>query len=52
MAEPTTNSPLLSALLARLRGKESLEVEFKRGRGGLPNDLWPTVSAFANTNGG
>lgn len=45
-------NPLLAQLLDRLRGPESLEVEYKRGRGGLPTDLWPTVSAFANTNGG
>lgn len=46
------NTELIAQLLARLRGPESLEVEFKRGRGGLPKDLWPTVSAFANTSGG
>ena len=27
-------------------------VEFKRGRGGVPGDLWPSYSAFANTDGG
>lgn len=43
---------LLDQFLDRLRGEESLEIEFKRGKGGLPKDLWPTVSAFANTNGG
>lgn len=43
---------LLDTLFERLQGREPLEVEFKRGRGGIPNDLWPTVSAFANTHGG
>jgi ATP-dependent DNA helicase RecG len=45
-------SPLLARLLERLEGQESLELEFKAARGGLPRDLWPTVSAFANTSGG
>ena len=27
-------------------------VEFKRGRGGVPGDFWPSYSAFANTEGG
>ena len=52
MSAAPSNPALLAALLDRLRGRESLEVEFKRGKGGLPTDLWPTVSAFANTNGG
>jgi ATP-dependent DNA helicase RecG len=44
--------PFLDALLERLQGAESLDVEFKRAHGGVPKSLWPTVSAFANTNGG
>ena len=31
---------------------ENGEVEFKRGRGGVPGDFWPSYSAFANTDGG
>ena len=52
MADPSPNHDLVRRFLARLQSRESLEVEFKRGKGGLPNDLWPTVSAFANTSGG
>jgi ATP-dependent DNA helicase RecG len=44
--------PLLVALLERLEGREALDLEFKTASLGLPNDLWPTVSAFANTSGG
>lgn len=43
---------LLATLFERLSGQEDLELEVKRGRGGLPRDLWETVSAFANTSGG
>ncbi|MCC6174338.1 MAG: ATP-binding protein [Chloroflexi bacterium] len=43
---------MLDQLLLRLQEKESLELEFKTARGGLPRELWPTVSAFANTQGG
>jgi ATP-dependent DNA helicase RecG len=37
--------------------RESADFEVKSaqgqdGRGALPNDIWPTYSAFANTNGG
>jgi len=31
---------------------ETLTVEFKRARGGVPADFWPSYSAFANTEGG
>jgi ATP-dependent DNA helicase RecG len=47
-----TDESLLTKLIDRLRQQEALELEFKQAHGGLPKDLWPTVSAFANTNGG
>lgn len=43
---------LLATLLERLDGEEALELEFKAARKALPKDVWPTVSAFSNTNGG
>lgn len=43
---------LLADLAERLQSKEALDLEFKSARGGLPNAVWETVSAFANTIGG
>lgn len=52
MPDLSEGSTLLEQLVLRLQSQESLEIEFKRGRGGLPTDLCSTVSAFAKTNGG
>ena len=30
---------------------EDAAVEFKRARGGVPADFWPSYSSFANTDG-
>lgn len=39
-------------LLARLKGFEWNDVEFKLAQRGIPEDAFSTVSAFANTSGG
>ena len=31
---------------------ENAAVEFKRARGGVSADFWPSYSSFANTDGG
>jgi predicted HTH transcriptional regulator len=48
----THEQGLLDRLIDRLRQREALDCEFKGAGGGIPKSLWPTISAFANTNGG
>ena len=43
------NSEEIKRLVAK---SENAAVEFKRARGGVPADFWPSYSAFSNTDGG
>lgn len=44
--------PIIDNLIERLQNQEQLDLEFKDCRGGLSNDIWETISAFANSQGG
>ena len=41
-----------TAILDLITKGENAVVEFKRARGGVPADFWPSYCAFANTDGG
>jgi ATP-dependent DNA helicase RecG len=45
-------SPLVEQLIERLQSREQLDLEFKECKESLSENLWETVSAFANTRGG
>ena len=47
-----TLQKLLTNLRERSHEGEDLEIEFKSGKGGIPENLWETVCAFANTKRG
>lgn len=49
---PSLLASFLERLQAGLESGEALALEFKKASGGLPKNLWETVSAFANTSGG
>lgn len=42
----------IEQLKSALTRGENVEIEYKTARGGIPANMWDTVSAFANTNGG
>src|SRR5579883_2130709 len=39
-------------LLQKINLGEDEDIEFKAANGGFPRDVWETLSAFANTDGG
>lgn len=50
--QPLTQEELTELLDSLHSQRENDVVEFKRARGGIPADFWPSYSSFANTDGG
>lgn len=52
MSDQARLPQILAAFIDRTIDHEGPDIEFKRAENRLPSSIWPTISTFANTNGG